>query len=410
MSTQRKRITFNNPQGESLSGLLELPAGTVLGYALFAHCFTCGKDIVSASRIARGLAAQGIATLRFDFTGLGNSDGDFANTNFSSNVDDLVAAADFLSEDYAAPDLLIGHSLGGAAVLGAAHRIPSARAVVTIGAPSTPSHVAHLFEADRDEILSEGEATVSLAGRPFQVKKQFLDDISDHNLEQHVSQLRRPLLIFHAPLDETVSINEAATLYGYAKHPKSFVSLDDADHLITHPRDADYIADTLVAWVKRYLETEDDAQAAPEVNKGHVMVAERNHKFTRSVFTDTHQWLADEPKAMGGDDRGPDPYEHLLAALGTCTSMTMRMYANHKQWPVDDIVVTLSHNREHCADCEAAGLNTDAKGQIDVITRTLQIEGEELTEEQRQRLMDIADRCPVHRTLNNHIRIDTELG
>lgn len=410
MSTQRKRITFENAQGERLSGLLELPAGEVLGYALFAHCFTCGKDIISASRICRGLAVQGIATLRFDFTGLGNSDGDFANTNFSSNLDDLVAAADFMAREFEAPALLIGHSLGGAAVLGAAHRIQSAKAVVTIGAPSDPSHVEHHFEPDREEIETQGEACVSLAGRPFRVKKQFLDDISEHNLEQHVRQLRKPLLIFHAPLDTTVSIDEAARLYGYAMHPKSFVSLDDADHLISQPRDADFIADTLVAWVKRYLETEEEAQRAPEVNKGQVMVSERNHRFTRGVFTDTHQWLADEPKAMGGDDRGPDPYEHLLAALGTCTSMTMRMYANHKKWPVDDIVVTLSHSREHCADCEEAGLKTDAKGQIGVITRTLQIEGDDLTEEQRNRLKQIADRCPVHRTLEHHIRIDTELG
>lgn len=412
MTSQREKLTFENQNGQSLAGLLEKPAGEVLGYALFAHCFTCGKDIHSASRIARKLASQGIATLRFDFTGLGNSDGDFANTNFASNVADLVAAADYLKAHHEAPALLIGHSLGGAAVLAAAEQIPDAKAVVTIGAPSTPSHVAHLFDDDREDIMQDGESMVSLAGRPFRIKKQFLEDIENHQLERHVRLLKRPLLIFHAPMDNTVGIDEAAALYGYAKHPKSFISLDDADHLITRRQDADYIADTLVAWVRRYLEpTEEDSQTKkPSVNNGHVLVAERNRRFTRDVFSDSHQWLADEPKAAGGDDLGPDPYEHLLAALGTCTSMTIRMYANHKGWPVEDVYVTLSHGREHCADCEANGIKTDSKQQIDVITRTLHIEGDELSDEQRQRLMDIADKCPVHRTLENHIRVDTDWG
>ncbi len=410
MSPQRQKLTFENSRGESLAGLLELPGGAVQGYALFAHCFTCGKDIRSASRISRTLAAQGIATLRFDFTGLGNSDGDFANTNFSSNIDDLVAAADYLSEHFQAPSLLIGHSLGGAAVLAAADRVPSAKAVVTIGAPSTPDHVAHLFDGKRDQIEGEGEAEVSLAGRPFRIRKQFLEDIESQNLARHIGDLRRPLLIFHAPLDKTVSIDEAAIIYGHAKHPKSFVSLDDADHLITQDADAAYIADTLAAWVKRYLETHNDAEDRPGVEKGHVLITEQDQAFTRHVYSDHHHWLADEPTAVGGKDQGPDPYEHLLAALGTCTSMTIRMYSNHKKLPVRDIQVSLSHDRQHCEDCEAAGKPTDKQGKIDVIHRVISIDAPELSDEQHQRLLEIADRCPVHKTLHNTIRVETKRG
>ncbi|MCH8551248.1 MAG: bifunctional alpha/beta hydrolase/OsmC family protein [Natronospirillum sp.] len=410
MSAQRQKLTFDNAQGHTLAGLLELPAGPVLGYALFAHCFTCGKDIRAASRIARALAGQGIATLRFDFTGLGNSDGDFANTNFSSNVEDLVAAAEYLKTHHQAPALLIGHSLGGAAVLAAAGQVPSAKAVVTIGAPSEPDHVAHLFEGDRDEIEQDGEANVCLAGRPFRIRKQFLEDIEAHNLAEHIRKLRRPLLVFHAPMDETVSINEAAVIYQHALHPKSFVSLDDADHLVTRDADAAYIADTLVAWVKRYLEVDNEGDDRPSVQKGHVMVTEQDKAFTRLVYADQHHWLADEPTAMGGKNLGPDPYEHLLAALGTCTSMTIRMYANHKKWPVEDIQVSLTHDREHCADCAASGLPTDSKGKIDIIRRTVHIDAPELDEEQHQRLLEIADRCPVHKTLTNTIRIETVAG
>ena len=410
MSSQRQQLKFENAHGQTLAGLLELPSGPVQGYALFAHCFTCGKDIRSASRISRTLAARGIATLRFDFTGLGNSDGDFANTNFSSNVDDLVAAAEHLGKHFRAPALLIGHSLGGAAILAAAERVPSAKAVVTIAAPSSPDHVAHLFDDHREDIAEDGEAEVCLAGRPFRIRKQFLEDIESHNLAKHIRNLRRPLLIFHAPMDQTVPINEAATIYGHALHPKSFVSLDDADHLITDDADAAYIADTLAAWVKRYLESETDGSSRPEVQKGQVLITEQDNGFTRHVYADNHHWLADEPTAVGGKNLGPDPYEHLLAALGTCTSMTIRMYANHKKWPVEDIQVSLSHSREHCEDCAAAGEKTDSKGRIDVIHRTVTIDAPELTEDQLQRLLQVADRCPVHKTLRNTIRVETERG
>ncbi len=409
MSTRRERVRFENEDGDELSGLLELPAGSPTGFALFAHCFTCGKDIRSASRMAATLAQEGIATLRFDFTGLGSSDGDFANTNFRSNVEDLVSAAEYMDREWQAPSLLIGHSLGGAAVLAVADRLPSVRAVVTIGAPSDPGHVAHLLDDAVGELETTGEAQVSLAGRPFRIKKQFLEDIREASLERHIGRLRRPLLIFHSPVDEFVSIDEAARIYGLARHPKSFISLDDADHLLSRDADAAYVGDTLAAWVKRYLGVPagDAAGALNHSEPGIVRVDESDRQFTRHVVTDDHDWLADEPEDKGGRNLGPDPYEHLLAALGTCTSMTVRMYANHKQWPLEDISVSLSHDREHCDDCAAAGTKTDSKGRIDVLRRRIRLTGKDLSQEQRERLLEIADRCPVHRTLSNHIRIDT---
>lgn len=408
MTTQREKVRFENNRGETLAGLLELPPGEVAGYALFAHCFTCGKDLRSASRIVRTLAAQGIATLRFDFTGLGNSDGDFANTNFSSNLEDLQCAADFLGRAYAAPALLIGHSLGGAAVLGVADELPSVQAVVTIGAPSDPGHVAHLFDDLTETIEEEGAAQVNLAGRQFRIRRQFLDDIREQSLRHRVGKLRRPLLIFHSPHDQVVSIDEAAKIYGMARHPKSFVSLDKADHLLSAAADAEYLADTLAAWVKRYLQGARSAPQAESVAAGQVRVTEADRLFTRRVETDSHHWLADEPTNKGGRDLGPDPYEHLLAALGTCTSMTIRMYANHKKWPVDDIQVTLSHSKEHFTDCdESVQGSGGTQGKIDVLRRAVMIDAPTLSAAQHDRLLEIADRCPVHKTLNSPMRIVT---
>jgi putative redox protein len=395
-----------------LAGLLELPPGSPQGYALFAHCFTCGKDATSASRISRALAGRGYAVLRFDFTGLGSSDGDFANTNFSSNVEDLIAATEFLRSKFAAPKILIGHSLGGAAVLAAARHVPEAVAVVTIGAPASPAHVIHNFAEHVRTIERLGVAEVNLGGRPFTIRRQFIEDLKEQRQEEVIAGLRKPLLIFHSPVDTTVSIAEAAKIYAWARHPKSFVSLENADHLLTKPADAEYVADTLLAWVKRYLQDASEAAGGtarhPSVNMGQVLVAERNHRFTRSIFTDDHQWLADEPRAAGGDSRGPDPYELLLAALGACTSMTMRMYANRKEWPVQDIYVSLSHARTHSDDCLECGHDGDPQ-LLDQIERVIRIEGDQLTEEQRQRLLTIANSCPVHRTLTNKIVVSTRL-
>jgi uncharacterized OsmC-like protein/alpha-beta hydrolase superfamily lysophospholipase len=406
MASQRKKVNFRNSQDDILAGLMELPADPPKGYILFAHCFTCGKDISSASRVSRALASHGYAVLRFDFTGLGGSDGDFANTSFSSNVEDLVSASNYLREEFEAPDVLIGHSLGGAAVLAAARYVPEAKAVVTIGSPASPAHVVHNFEDQLDTINKQGLAEVHLGGRPFTVKQQFVDDLQEQNQQQAISKLKKALLIFHSPIDVAVSIDEAGKIYSWAKHPKSFISLDNADHLLSRPADAEYVADAIVAWVKRYLRKPAEVTELPEVVAGHVLVAEKNLKFTRSIYTDNHHWLADEPKQAGGDNLGPDPYEMLLAALGACTSMTMRMYANRKQWPVEEIYVSLEHKRIHSDDCEDCDYQGEAK-RLDVIERTIRIEGEELSDEQRDKLLEIAGKCPVHLSLENDIQVIT---
>lgn len=405
--SKRNKLEFPGTDGLMMAGLLETPDANPHSFVLFAHCFTCGKDVLSASRIARALVAQGYAVLRFDFTGLGGSDGDFANSNFSSNVNDLVLAADFLREHYRAPSLLIGHSLGGAAVLAAAHAMEEVKGVVTIGSPADPQHVVKQFACDIDEIYQSGVAEVQLAGRPFTIKKQFLDDLADQYLSEKIARLRKALLVFHSPVDATVSINEAERIYRSAKHPKSFVSLDNADHLLTRARDAEYVATTIAAWASRYIaEPANIGQKASAVTSGHVMVAEKNRKFTRTVITDSHVWLADEPISAGGADLGPDPYEHLLAALGTCTSMTIRMYANYKKLPLDDVTVSLSHDRQHSTDCEGCD---EAPQKIEVIDRTVTLKGD-LSDENRQRLLEIADRCPVHLTLHSDLKVRTRLA
>jgi len=406
----RIKLEFQNTQGHTLSGLLETPPPGVptLRHALFAHCFTCGKDIAAATRISRALAARGIAVLRFDFTGLGNSDGDFANTSFTSNVQDLVAAANALAAEHAAPAMLIGHSLGGAAVLAAAHELPSVEAVVTIAAPATPKHVEHLFSGVRGEMEASGEAEVTVGRRRFRIKRQFLDDLEQHADAEHIKRLKRALLIFHSPADEIVNISEAARIYQAAKHPKSFISLCEADHLLTNREDSEYVAETLVAWASRYLGLRQHAAEAgpgttPEVAAGEVVVTEREGRFLRGLYTQHHQLLADEPRAAGGTDLGPSPYDLLLMALGACTSMTIRMYADHKGLPLDDVEVRVSHARVHVDDCEAdcgdaVRAGADQQGRIERIERRIDLTGD-LTEAQRARLLAIADRCPVHRTL-----------
>jgi len=403
---KRIKLEFEGNDGLTIAGLLELPDSNPHTFALFAHCFTCGKDVVSASRIARSLIAKGFAVFRFDFTGLGSSDGDFANTNFSSNIADLVHATDYLRDHYRAPALLIGHSLGGAAVLAAAESIPEASGIVTIGAPADPQHVTKQFACQIDTITKKGIAEVTLAGRPFTIKKQFLDDLAEHNQPEKIAKLGKALLIFHSPVDMTVSINEAEKIYRAAKHPKSFVSLDGADHMLTKAVDAEYVASTIATWSSRYITDPEtiDRQANP-LTKGNVLIAEKNQQFTRTVLSDSHVWLADEPVSVGGSDLGPDPYEHLLAALGTCTSMTIRMYANRKQIPLEDVSVELSHSRQHSKDCEECDVKDN---QIEVLNRYVTLKGQ-LTEQQQQRLLEIADRCPVHRTLHSELEVKTIL-
>ncbi len=399
----RIKLDFENAEGQTLAGLLETPPVGVetLRYALFAHCFTCGKDIAAASRISRALAARGIAVLRFDFTGLGNSDGDFANTNFTSNIQDLLAAAARLERDYAAPSLLIGHSLGGAAVVAAAPQLPSVQAVVTIAAPSTPTHVGHLLREVNDDLMHTGEAEVQIGLRRFRIRRQLLDDLARWGDADHVRRLGRALLIFHSPVDDIVPIAEAAKLYGAAMHPKSFISLHGADHMLANPADAEYVAETLVAWVGRYLElrrqdTEPGLGTAPVVADGEVAVTERDQHFLRGLYTHRHQLLADEPAAVGGGDRGPSPYDLLLMALGACTSMTIRLYARHKGLALDDVEVRLRHQRIHRDDCASGCEGKD--GRIERIVREIDLTGA-LTAQEQARIMAIADRCPVHRTL-----------
>ena len=408
----RIRLAFPNAEGHTLAGLLETPPQGVpiARYALFAHCFTCGKDIAAASRISRAMAGRGIAVLRFDFTGLGNSDGDFANTNFSSNVQDLVAAARALEKDYQAPALLIGHSLGGAAVLAAAPQLASVEAVVTIGAPATASHVRHVLSSAREELANTGEAEVTIGNRSFRVKRQLLQDLERYGDAAHLRDLKRALLVMHSPVDQVVNVDEAAKIFQAARHPKSFVSLDQADHLLSDREDAEYVAETLVAWASRYLGVsrhpfEPSYGTAPSVQDGEVLVTELDRKFLRGLFTASHQAMSDEPTAIGGKDMGPSPYDLLLMALGACTSMTLRMYANHKGLSLDDIQIRLRHGRayaEDCAECETA----DRK--IERITRVLTLAGD-LTDAERERLLQIADRCPVHRTLESEPQIVTTL-
>ncbi len=397
-----ERFEFPNSKGEKLAGVIDLPLGEPTAFALFAHCFTCGKDSRAAKRIAERLAVHGVATLRFDFTGLGGSEGEFANTHFSSNVDDLVAAADHLRKAHAAPAILIGHSLGGAAVLAAAHRIKEARAVVTIAAPSDPGHVAHLFKDDVGKIREQGEVEVQLAGRPFKIKRQFLEDVAEKRLHECLATLRKALLIFHSPTDAIVGIDNASHIFVAAKHPKSFVSLDGADHLLSKKGDAAYVADVIAAWAERYIERPVSVKEA-QSEAGVVTVREtRAAKYQQEVMSGPHRFLADEPVAFGGLDSGPGPYDLLLASLGACTSMTLRIYADRKALPLERVTVKLTHKKVHvedCAECEGKGRT------IDRIDRTIALEGA-LDAATRKQLMEIADKCPVHRTLKtvNEIR------
>lgn len=401
-----ERFQFTGEGGHQLAAALELPDGESAAFALFAHCFTCGKDTLAAKRISVALAAKGIAVLRFDFTGLGSSEGDFANSTFSSNVADLVHAADHLRATCRAPSILIGHSLGGAAILAAAGKIPEAKAVATIAAPSDPGHVTGLFSEHLDDIRAQGEVEVSLAGRPFRIRREFLDDIVEHELMKDVTALHKALLVMHSPVDDTVGIDNATRIFAAAKHPKSFVSLDHADHLLTKPADALYAADVIAAWAGRYIDTAKPAKAmdlAEEPRK--VVVQEtRKSKFNQIVTVGPHHLVADEPVAAGGEDAGPGPYDFLLAGLGACTSMTMRLYADRKSLPLDRVTVTLKHSKIYAKDCAECDTRD---GMLDQIERDIAIDGA-LDAEQRKKLMEIADKCPVHRTLTSEIRIVTK--
>jgi uncharacterized OsmC-like protein/fermentation-respiration switch protein FrsA (DUF1100 family) len=393
------KLQFINSEGLTLTGKIDMPAdGKPGAYAVFAHCFTCNKNLTAVRTISRALNQEGIAVLRFDFAGLGESEGEFADTNFSSNVSDLVAASEALAKDYDSPKLLIGHSLGGAAVLFAGGEIDSVQAVVTIGAPSDPKHVVNLFSDGLDAIDEKGEAEVNIGGRPFKVKSQFIEDLKNRNPKEVVKSLRKPLLVMHSPQDSTVEIKNAAEIYSAAHHPKSFISLDGADHLLSNKADSTYVGKVIAGWADRYI----DRKEIEDLETDHAVLIRTGEKFTTDIKAGHHSLLADEPKSVGGDDLGPNPYDFLLSGLGACTGMTLRMYANRKKWDLQEVKVHLDHGRNHIEDCEGG------TKKIQVIDKVIELSGD-LDDTQRARLLEIADRCPVHRTLNGELKIRSKL-
>ena len=401
----RQYVRFTNNEGHDLAGILDFPNGQTHAFALFAHCFTCSKNLKAVTNISKSLNDAGIAVLRFDFTGLGESKGDFADTNFSINVADLLAASSYLDKNHQAPSVLIGHSLGGSAVLQAAPDIPSAVAVVTIGSPAELSHVTAMLEGDRAEIERAGQATVQLGGRPFVVKKQFLDDLEQYHLPESIGKLRKPLLIMHAPLDNIVEIENASQLFLHAKHPKSFVSLDKADHLLTREEDSRYVGAVLATWASRYLPA--IGKDTVELRSDGVETVARTNAagFKTDIISAGHELTADEPASYGGTDMGPSPYDLLSAALASCTTMTLRVYAMRKKLDLQSSTVRVIHAKIHAQDCKDCETGS---GKIDEFNSELTVEGN-LSGEQRQRLLEIADMCPVHRTLHNEVKIRTTL-
>ncbi|HEV7165452.1 MAG: alpha/beta fold hydrolase [Gammaproteobacteria bacterium] len=399
-------VRFPNAKGQMLAGRLDAPAnGKPRAYALYAHCFTCGKDVRAAVNICRALAREGIATLRFDFTGLGESEGDFADTTLTTNVSDLQSAAAFMEKNYDAPKILVGHSLGGAAVLEAAHLIQSSVAVATISAPANPEHVAGLLGPARETIELEGEADVTLVGRKFHFKKAFLDDLASHPWRDNLRTLRKALLVFHSPTDKTVDISNAADIFMAALHPKSFVSLNGADHLLTRETDSEYVGLILGAWASKYLGELGMQPLASPAADGEVVAHIGEEHYRSDIYAGPHMLVSDEPRDAGGTDAGTNPYGLLTAALGACTTITLRMYADHKKWPLKGVKIRLTHDKIYAKDCEECETK---EGKVDSFERELELEGD-LTPEQRQRLLEIADRCPVHNTLSHVSRIVTRL-
>ncbi|NJN26757.1 MAG: alpha/beta fold hydrolase [Cyclobacteriaceae bacterium] len=404
MSTSK--LTIKNSNGEQLHATLELPANKKpVQFAIFAHCFTCSSDLGVVRNISRELTNFGFGVLRFDFTGLGSSEGDFADTNFSHNLKDLRIVNDYLKENYDAPMLLVGHSLGGAAVLIAALQLDNIKAVATIAAPSDPEHVKHLLAHGMDEMALKGEARVSIGGRSFMIKKQFLEDLEKHSLSTVLNKLRKPILILHAPQDSIVGINNAAEIYQSAHHPKSFVSLDGADHLLSDKRDSLYAAKTIGTWAERYLLEDDSVKNRVIDTKGEQVAVHWKSKdiFTTQISNNRHAITADEPVDAGGADLGFSPYELLNAALGACTAMTLKLYAERKKWPLEEVYVYLTHDKRHVDDCEECA---DRKAKIDHIKKRLEFVGD-LSEEQKMRLAEIAALCPVHKTLTSATKIET---
>ena len=398
------KVSFINSEGQKLSGRLELPADQhPHNFALFAHCFTCNKNLSAVRNISRGLTSQGFGVLRFDFTGLGESEGDFEDTNFSGNVEDLVAAANFLKEEYQGPTVLIGHSLGGAAAIFAASELDSIKAVVTVGAPSNPKHVTHLLKSNLEEIEANGKAVVNLSGRDFTIKKQFIDDLQTKSLPEVSKNLNKALLVMHSPQDLTVEIKNAEEIYIAARHPKSFVSLDGADHLLMRKEDSVYVGKVIAGWASRYV----DIPETPKINSQHQVVAslDDSEGYTTQMKVGNHYMVADEPESVGGKDFGPSPYELVSAGLSACTAMTIKMYVARKGWKLENVEVHTSYGKTHAIDCENC---EDPNAIIDTFEREIKLEGE-LDEKQIKRILQIADKCPVHKTLHSETQVITML-
>lgn len=404
-----QKIHFRNARGIRLAGELDVPAdGAPVAWALFAHCFTCNKNYKFIRHICRTLAAQGVAVLRFDFTGLGESGGDFASSNFTSNIEDILAAARCLEERYAAPALLIGHSLGGTAMLAAAPRLATVQAVATINAPFEPGHILDHLGDERERIEREGEAQVSIGGQRYRLTRQLLEDLRAYRMRETIRELKAALLILHSPHDGTVPIAHAGLIFEAAHHSKSFVALDRADHLLSREDDARYAGQVIAAWAARYVglaasPAEDSPAGDSPGSHGCVTVRTGARGYVSEIDAGGHRLLADEPESAGGTDQGASPYELLAAALGACTGITLRMYADHKHWPLERITVRLRHEKIHASDCRDC---PEARQKIDRIEREIELCGA-LTTEQRARLMEIADRCPVHRTLQDRVIVET---
>ncbi len=403
---KRSKLNIQNKKGLKLQAYLELPANQKPNYfAIFAHCFTCTSSLSAVKNISRALTNYGFGVVRFDFTGLGRSEGEFAESHFSANVDDLVAVSNYMDSNYEAPSLLVGHSLGGAAVLSAASQLEHIKAVATIGAPATVSHVTHLFSHGIEEVKEKGEVEVNIGGRPFKINKDFVEDFGKTDLPSIVKELRKPLLILHAPTDTVVGIKNAEQLYHHAHHPKSFVTLDNADHLLSNPNDSQYAGNIIGTWVQRYFEPKENImlETKGEQLVGHLNLIEDN--FTTSIQTKNHTMVADEPSAVGGDDFGPSPYEYLNAGLVACTAMTLKMYAERKQWDLQEVFVYVTHSRKHSDDL---GLDIEKPTYLDHISKKLKFVGN-LDETQKERLKEIASKCPVHKTIASEVIFNTTI-
>lgn len=398
-----EQVHFKNARGQQLSARIELPvSGKPVAYAIFAHCFTCSKNLSAVVNISRALTTNKIAVLRFDFTGLGESEGEFSETNFSSNISDLVAAAEYLSNHHEAPKILIGHSLGGAAALASASPMASVKAVITIGAPATPQHLKKLFIESIEEIKAKGEATVSIGGRDFRVKEQLLNDLQEADLDKSIGLLKKALLIMHSPQDTIVSIDNAQKIYENARHPKSFITLDGADHLISKKEDSVYTGNVIATWASRYVEPRVEEPLSTDKQ---VVCKTGDDGYTTQIQAGDHPLLADEPTSVGGKNLGPTPYDLLVAGLGACTGMTLRMYADRKKWPLEEVRVHLQHSKVHEQDCENCD---DENAKLDQVTREIELFGN-LTTEQKERLIEIANKCPVHKSLHAGVQVKTKL-